>query len=385
MNVNHGIRSEKHNNTLCLLFLKSGCRYLIYLLVILLCNSSLLAQNVLHLFSSKGQAFQLVIDSQLINKQAQVHVKSHVLKKDTVNVILLFTDKTKHQAQLFLLVKRKPVQNKEFTYAVEPYKYGYRMKYIGYNTLKKLPEPLVPPQPIADTSWKTNTTIWDRYCELKAGKVFYFNNLSQAKAPMPQVYVDYALRLLKRCQTPDEKWTVLEQTVLKNYLSSLQLKTLVQTTPYELDKLKLIRLAYPQVTDANNLKNLSDLLAYEASKRELESLLKQPPAPIGTVMKDCAIASENAAIETLVKHLKTLSSDQERLTQLTENKATFCYTNEQAKWVLNTFIHDRERLEAAKKLYYSSTNRETFIEVKAVFIYPEMQTELKRFLEQFEK
>ncbi len=384
MNVNRGIRLEKQINTLCFPFLKSRYRYLIYLLI-LFYSSPLLAQNVLHLFSSKGQAFQLVIDSQLINKQAQAHVKSQVLKKDTVTVTLLFTDKTKHQAQLFLLVKRKPVQNKEFTYAIEPYKFGYRMKYIGYNTLKKLPEPLVPPQPVADTSWKVNNTIWDRYCELKAGKVFYFNNLSQTKTPMPQVYVDYALRLLKRYQTPDEKWMVLEQTVLKNYLSSFQLKTLVQTTPYELDKLKLVRLAYPHITDATNLKNLSDLFTYESSKRELASLLKQPPAPSGTIMKDCAIASENTAIETFVKQLKTLSSDQERLTLLTENNALFCYNTEQAKWVLNTFIHDRERLDAAKKLYYASTNRETFIDVKTIFIYPEMQTELKRFLEQFEK
>lgn len=342
------------------------------------------SQNVLHVFASNGKPFRLVVDSLPVNVNPQSHVKTGLLFKDTVKVALLFNDQTRYETELLLLVKRKPVKNKEFTFAVEPYKYAFRPRFISCSNLTKLPEPLVPPKPIEDTTWKVNNNIWEHYCELKDGKPLFFNNLDNGKVAMPDNYVGYAKRLIARCQIEDDKLKIVEQTILKNYLSAVQLQKLLSEIPFELDRLKLIRLAGNHVTDPQNLKALRTLFTYESSQRELDQIISQPKENSGTP-KDCPKASEDALITELVQQLKGLDTDKARVDLIRTKSSEYCYTIEQTKKVLATFIHDRERMEASKQMYYTCTERSNFKQLKEAFIYPETVNELNRFLEQFER
>ncbi len=343
------------------------------------------AQNSIHLFSSTGIPFILSIDSQVINTTAQIHMKTALLKKDTIRLKINFTNNTQFSPTVFLLVKKKSVKNKEFTYAIEAGKTNYRLRYIGFNAIKDLPKPLVPEKPIEDTSWKINNNLLENYCELKNGKPIYFNNLS-TKTAMPDSYVGYAMRLMNRLQQDDDKLIVIEQTILKNYLTSSQLKKLIVPIPFELDKLKTVRLAYEHITDKNNLNSLSDLFSYESSKRELNDFLKSPEvfkAP--TITKECEVASEEKAITEFVELLKQAPDDSQRLNQLKKKTTSYCYTTQHLKTILKTFIHDREKLEATKLMYYTCVKKEEVILVSDSYSYSETGVELKRFLEQFEK
>ncbi len=343
------------------------------------------AQNSIHLFSSTGIPFILSIDSQVINTTAQIHVKTALLKKDTIRLKINFTNNTQFSPTVFLLVKKKSVKNKEFTYAIEAGKTNYRLRYIGFNAIKDLPKPLVPEKPIEDTSWKINNNLLENYCELKNGKPIYFNNLS-TKTAMPDSYVGYAMRLMSRLQQDDDKLIVIEQTILKNYLTSSQLKKLIVPIPFELDKLKTVRLAYEHITDKNNLNSLSDLFSYESSKRELNDFLKSPEvfkAP--TITKECEVASEEKAITEFVELLKQAPDDSQRLSQLKKKTTNYCYTTPHLKSILKTFIHDREKLEATKLMYYTCVKKYEVIQVSDSYSYSETGVELKRFLEQFEK
>lgn len=342
------------------------------------------SQNVLHVFASNGKPFRLVVDSLPVNENPQSHVKTGLLFKDTIKVVLLFNDQTRYEAELLLLVKRKPVKNKEFTFAVEPYKYGFRPRFISCNNLTKLPDPLVPPKPIEDTTWKVNNNIWEHYCELKDGKPLFFNNLDNGKVAMPDSYLAYAKRLITRCQVEDDKFKIVAQTILKNYLNSKQLQMLLSGISFELDKLKLIRLAGNHVTDPQNLKSLRVLFTYESSQRELDQIISQSKENSVTP-KDCPKASEDTVIALLVQQLKGLDTDKARVDLIRTKSSEYCYTIEQTKKILAAFIHDRERLDASKQMYYTCTERSNFKQLKEAFIYSETVNELNRFLEQFEK
>jgi hypothetical protein len=357
----------------------------LFIIILFSLYFTLRAQNVLHVFSSSGQEFGLKVDSQMINITPQVHVKSGVLMKDTISIEIHFPYQTPFKTKVFLLVKKKSVKAMEFTYAIEKTKTSYRLKYIGRASLKKLPNPLVPEKPIEDTTWKINNNLLEHYCELKDGKPVYFNNLSEKKT-MPDSYVGHAVRIMIRMQLEDDKQHVIEQTTLKNYVSTSQLRKLLMGVPYELDKLKLIRAAYPNVMDKENLNILSELFTYESSKRELTDFLKSPDvfkAP--TIMKECAIASEDKAISELVNKLRQTEDDKGRVYAIRKSSNQFCYSLEQMRNVLKTFIHDPEKLEATKLMYYYAVKKEEVVQVSNLFSYAETETELKKFLEQFEK
>lgn len=360
-------------------------RLIRYFLIFVLAINCYKAQNRLHVFSANGEPFGLKVDSQMINATPQAHVRTGLVSKDTLHIDICFPYLMPFKTKVYLLAKKKPVKNMEFTYAVEKTKTSYRLRFINVSAIKKMPEPLVPEKPIEDTSWKINNNILEHYCELKDGKPIYFNNLSEKNA-MPDSYLGHAVRLMNRMRQEDDKLQVIEQTLLRNHVTSIQLKKLIAGVPYELDKLKLIRLAYPNVVDKQNLNALTEMFAYESSKRELSDFLKAPDlfkAP--AITKECPVASEENVINDLVVKLKQLQEDNLRVELIRKSSKEYCYTIEHMRSVLKTFIHDRERLEATKIMYYTCVKKEDVIQLSDLFSYAETEVALKRFLEQFEK
>lgn len=194
------------------------------------------------------------------------------MMSDTLNLIIEFENKQSSPITIYLLDKGKKTRNKEYNYKIMS---GQPAKAIftGMYDPVSLPDPIVPRKPVVDTSQQRNNNLLEHFCELKNGKPIYFNNMpvgEKCKTPMPAVYLGFADQLMKKAQSDEAKFRIVESVCLNNCLSTSQLVTLLNYIDYELEKLKLAKLAFPGLTDPGNLNELEKSFRFESSFQELK-------------------------------------------------------------------------------------------------------------------
>jgi len=342
------------------------------------------AQNNLRLFTGTGIPFTVYIGDSAVNKKPEVDVLLQKITKDTITVKIEFTNKLRTTSQIFLLEKGFPAKNKEFKYLVDIKNEKVRLTFMATEVIRPLPSPLVPEKPIIDTSYKINNNLLGHYCELKDGKPTYFNNLPKSGdcvKPMPALYMTYANYLIKKAQTEDDRYLVIENTCMNNCLSVSQLNQMLIHINYEIEKLKLVRFAYFHITDKENSGKLDSTFKLESSKKELQSFIKSSGEYKYSSGHSCAKASPAQDITALGEKLSVYSNDAERFIVFKKLYPDLCYSSEDIRQLLAKFIHDREKLDASKLLYHHCVDKENFLNIADVFSYNTSAAELKQFVE----
>lgn len=353
--------------------------FITFLLSIFCCAS----QNNLRLFTAKSGVFTAYTSDTLINKKPEPDVLLENIFDDTIRVKVEFENHVKGTAVLYLLEKKESVKNKEFKYLVEIKNNSIKFAFAGIEEIHPLPKPLVPVKPVVDTSYKLRNNLLEHFCELKEGKAIYFNNLpksGECVASMPSTYIKYVQLLMSRAQVDDDKFAVAENTCLNNCINVSQLNTMLTYVKYEIEKLKLIRLAYFHITDKENRSKLDSTFKLESSKKELASFFKNSAEYKLASGNNCIKPSADADMNEFSKSLSVYSNDTERFNAFKKKYADLCYTSAQIKLILNLYIHDREKLDTAKLLYYHCTDKENFMSVTDIFSYTTTAAELKDFV-----
>jgi hypothetical protein len=335
------------------------------------------------LYTADGETFKAYVNGTLLNDIPEANLSVTNVKQDTVKVKIEFTDGKSAENTLYLLEKGKKVTNKEFIYLLFKKDNQIQFKYTGTHQIIRLPDPLVPVKPVVDTSYKLRDNVLGHYCELKDGRPSYFNNIpatEECLVPMPESYMNYARFLFSRAQNEDDKYSVAENTCRNNCISVSQLNKILVTVPYEIEKLKLIKTCYFHITDKSAAKRLDSTFKLESSKKELGEFLKTADAGKLSTGGNCAVASAESKISEMCNSLAIYSNDSERLQFLKKVYQQECYSANQVKLVLTQFIHDREKLEAAKMLYFYCTEKNNFLTVTEVFSYNASAAELKDFV-----
>lgn len=339
------------------------------------------SQNNLRVFSKDGARFNVYVDDTVINIKYQSEVLITEILTDTLRIKIGFENKSKAEATLYLLEKGKAVNNKEFNYLIETKSNKTRFVFTGLYPIIATPDPIVPVKPVVDTSYKLRNNLLGHYCELKEGKILFFNNLPAKNCvmPMPAKYIEYLNFLIKRAQTEDDKYSIAENTCMNNCISVSQLNRVLVFIPYEIEKIKLIKTAYPHITDKNNKRGLDSTFKLESSKNELASFLKN--ANENTFVNvDCKNASPEEEIAKLLNNLTAYSNDAAKFDLIKKNVSAFCYTSKHIETILNSFIHDREKLDVAKLLYFYCVDKDNFLSIIGVFAYNTTTAELKDFV-----
>jgi hypothetical protein len=343
----------------------------------------LYSQNNLRLFTGTGITFTAYLNDSVINKKPDVDVLVENLDEDTVTIKIEFSNKLQGKARLFLLDKKTHVTNKEFKYLADIKANKVKITFAGMEDILPLPSPLVPPKPIIDTSYKVNNNILGHFCELKEGKVIYYNNVPKSGdcvEVMPSIYTKYVDFLVGRAQTDDDRFLVAENTCQNNCFTVSQLNRILVHVPFEIEKLKLIRLAFFHVVDKENKQKLDSTFKLESSKRELQSFFKNAADYKYATGAKCSQSSTEEAINAFCEKLSVYSNDAERFIVFKKLYSELCYSTSQVKTVLLKFIHDREKLDAAKLLYYHCTEKDNFLSISDVFSYGTTVSELKDFV-----
>jgi hypothetical protein len=171
----------------------------------------------------------------------------------------------------------------------------------------------------------------------------------------------------------------VENVIRNNCMSISQLGRLTELISYELDKLKLCRLAVNHITDPANKKDLQKYFRFESSHRALEDFFSHPEST-AEIDGGCKAASSDHEIDSLRKRLASLPNDNEKLAFLKKTYQRFCFYLAQTAGLLSVFVHDREKLEAAKILYYQNTEQSKYAELSSVFSYNQTAVDFKQFV-----
>lgn len=341
------------------------------------------SQNNLRLYTGSGELFTVRAGDSVINKKPDVDVLIENISDDSLTVKIEFENKLSKQTTLYLLEKKKVVKNKEFKYLVSIHNNKIKISFAGTEDILPLPSPLVPIKPVVDTSYKLRNNILGHYCELKEGKSLYFNNIPKTgdcHTPMPHVYLKYINMLMSRAQTEDDKFSIAENTCKNNCLSVSQLNKILPYIPYEIEKLKLIRMAYFNITDKGHRIKLDSTLKLESSKKELQSFFANANDYKLKSGISCTVSATETEINKFNEKLSVYSNDAERFEAFKKMYVDLCYNTAQVKVILTPFIHDREKLEAAKLLYYHCIDKDNFMSLVDVFSYNTTVADLNDFV-----
>lgn len=342
------------------------------------------SQNALSLTSVDGKAFKVLVKNTVFNTTPQAHVTLNHILTDTLLIEIELENKKKFPLTIYLLERGEHVKHKEFNYHFSTDNNNIHLQYSGSYDIVKLPNPLVPAKPEVDTSLKYKNGTWAQFCEFKQGKVTYFNNRIKDKpcvSAMSAEYLNYMHLLMSRASVQEEKQRIAENVLRNNCISTLQLKQILKYVDYEVEKLKLVKIAYFNLVDPENQKDLEGNFKFEASVNELNTFLRHSESYRIKAAEACQLPSSDREMDGYISKLAALPDDSQKLDLLKSSYTNLCYSTVQVSQILQKFVHDRERLHAAKLLYYKCSQKSKFAEVSDTFSYNQSVSELRDFID----
>lgn len=342
------------------------------------------SQNNLRVFSGHGELFTVTAFDSIQNQVAQTNVLIQSIYEDTLHIKIEFEDKTKFESGVYLFEKGRPAKNKEFNYRISRENGKLKLSYAGYFEIKKLPDPLVPEKPIVDTTTKYKNKRLGHFCELKDDRPIYFNNIPKdgnCIAGMPAEYLNYTNLLMVKVQVDDDKYLIAENICRNNCLTVEQLNFILKYIDFEIEKLKIIKIAFFNLSDRINKKELEKAFRFESSINELNAFFITAVDPKTQSKIICKTPSTVEEIKAFEGKLSIYSNDTQRIDAFKKLYSEFCYSKDQVLIILKLFIHDREKLDAAKMLYYKCVEKEKFLDISEIFSYNETISALKDFIE----
>jgi hypothetical protein len=95
---------------------------------------------------------------------------------------------------------------------------------------------------------------------------------------------------------------------------------------------------------------------------------------------NCLNVSDTSKIGEFRNSLALLENDAQRYELFKKTYTEHCYSLAQVKALLQLFIHDREKLETAKRLYFYCPEKENYLRMTDLFSYKETASEFEDFI-----
>jgi hypothetical protein len=360
---------------------------LITLLTLSLTGVIASAQNDLRLISSDGSLFNVYLSDTAFNRNAEASLLLKNISTDTLNLRVKFKDGPSDTLVFHLLDKKRTCSDKEFEYILSPEKKSVKTKFSGIYERNRLPQPIVPEKPKVDSSQIKKNRRLGTLAELKDGRPEYINNLpldGVCKSPMPEENKTFINLLMTGADIVEEKIEIAENICLNNCLSVAQLTFVGSFIPYEIDRLKIVRIAFSNLTDKNNAGLLEKCFQFPASIAEVRKLVTDRDA--GKIKEGvCKVPSAEDEVKNFRDLLAALDNDQKRTERIRTDFRKYCYTTAQVSSILSAFVHDREKLDAAKLFYFRCTDKENYTKVADTFSYPQSVESLKKYISSVQK
>ncbi|MEI6020235.1 MAG: DUF4476 domain-containing protein [Bacteroidota bacterium] len=349
---------------------------------------SAIGQNNLRLLSATGEPIKVSLNKRIINQTPEAEVLIENVLGDTVQIGIEFENKQQYNKVIYLVNQGKHDSHKEHGYFVLHKGTELRIDFSGISEIIELPKNIVPKKPQADSSLLGNKKTIAHLYEMKNNQIEFFNNLpskGHCTAAMPEIYLGYFTQLMKKNEKLDERLYLAQELCKNNCINVQQLKTILSFMDAEFDKLVVAKLAYFNLVDTTGKIELVNAFKYEGAIKDLRHFLSNAKDYQSIYAINCTQVTEESFMSSFIKKQMDAGNDSYRIDLLKKNYFNFCFSVNQISRILDSYTHDREKLQACKLLYFKCAEKKNYLDLNNAFAYPQCTKQLEEFVKMQER
>ena len=198
----------------------------------------------------------------------------------------------------------------------------------------------------------------------------YVNNYNESgsSTAMTSSRFNTIYRTAQRQATTNSKVSYIYNTFTNtnNYFTASQARQLVQLAPDEANRLYLAKISYRSIIDRNNFSQMNNLLSSQASRNELTNFVnnydRSNPVYTNTAMK-------TSYFNTLYSDIQNRFGIGAKMSALSDvfANASYYFTTDQAKQLIQLVSDENNRLELAKASYDNIVDQVNFSQLYDIF------------------
>jgi hypothetical protein len=243
---------------------------------------------------------------------------------------------------------------------------------------------VINPNPTNPNPTNPNNPNFNNYPNYQYPSSDNYMGAKNCSAPISEAVFESVAQRVRTTTAMLNKLNLARQAVQNNCLSVSQAMRLVSLVP-EGSRLELLRSAYPNIFDVENLPAASQVFEIRTNQDQWQAFLSQnsvgnnPASPIGNA---CEVSANeyNIMLATLHKEI----SDFGKMNLMKNIVSNHCFTVEQVRGIVKLYTSDSSRLEAAKFLYDYTvpTEKRQYFAVANELTFSSNRAELSNFLAQ---
>jgi hypothetical protein len=167
-----------------------------------------------------------------------------------------------------------------------------------------------------------------------------------------------------------DKINLIQEYLSDKKMSTEQVGSILSWLSFESDKLQIAKYCYPKVIDQDNYLEISNLLSFQSSKRELDAVIfdtKNKKGDDNTKPMDTKL--QQSQIEQLSASLKDKITDTEKQKLMQQQLSGKTMTVAQIATMLDWFTFEGSKLEFTKWAYNRVSDRQNYSQLKSKFSF----------------
>ncbi|MCX7729454.1 MAG: DUF4476 domain-containing protein, partial [Bacteroidia bacterium] len=209
-------------------------------------------------------------------------------------------------------------------------------------------------------------------------KIIFLNDTtSTCIYPIDTSDFNKALRHIQSTPNVDRKIVLIEQFIKHNCFNQLQIQTIIEQVPFEVEKLKIMKQILPKVNNVFNLYTLSENLKYPLAQQSfteyytqyLNNLKNNPTLP-------------DSLLKSVINNISSFKDDLQSLSLLKTILSHFSISYHQLESFLQLLQHDQSKEELLQCAYYCLKNKNEFLNAIQLLHFQESKQRIKKFYEQ---
>jgi hypothetical protein len=334
--------------------------------------------------SESGNRFILYVNGEKININPEADVKAFNIREGWYKLKAVFE---KDNVVVSDSIHIKPIEknnNKEITYSIKQTngKSG-KFSFVSIGELSAPKIPKVAEAPIDKRPVIDNTIYGNLYKAQNNKPIFYKNYIDSLKGCNIELNdndIKYAINLITKTNDIQNKYRYVEYAVDQNCYTTAQLFQLLSLLEVEMDKLKLVKRGYYHIKDKDNVKKLEEVFKFKSMKEDFSYFLKEVANAEHQHNLHCAVAISNEKLNEIISSIKKATYEPDKIKIAKEKVVNNCLNTEQVDKLMQTFTHDREKMDLVKSAYAVTVDKENYKVLVENFQFSENKTEFLNFI-----
>lgn len=335
----------------------------------------------------EGKKFTLYVNDVKVNEVAQINVKVFHIHEGWCKLKAEFEE---GNISITDSIKIKPIEKnkfKEITLSISlNIKNGNKsakFEFIGIGDASGPEIPLVPEIPVYLSKLTENAVFGNLY-QIKDTKPVFLKNIDsithQCKVILNDKDIENFLFLISKTNDFANRKIYAEKTILYNCFSTTQLIRILNTLEIEMDKLKLSKKAFPNLTDKENSKSVVSVFKFKTMTDDYFAFLKMIDDEKKQKSLSCNQAVPEPVFNELYLQVIKGKHEHDKFANAKSIVLKNCLTSAQAKKILDVFSHDREKIELAKMTYQVITDKENYKILADCFMFSENKNDFLNYI-----